>query len=143
MKQVKYFCSTNYQLNEILLCAETLARFHFRSHVALHMGLFVSQLGSAHVPVFSKNFVVFFKEFDGEINYQDYGGCRIQLERPYFLPQYQEMQLPSSHLLLLYSSTLSASHRYSYKPRYESAYQTQDFLMPSTSGKKPSKDASA
>ena len=49
MKQVKYLCSTNYQLNEFLLCAQPRDQLMF--------------------PCFH----IFLTEFDVEINYWQYG----------------------------------------------------------------------
>ena len=67
-----YFCSTNYQLNEFLLCAQPRVQL---------MSL-----------CFQKNFVVyFFTEADVEINYWKYGGGGGTEFSHIFPPQYQEM----------------------------------------------------
>ena len=74
---------------------------------------------------FQKNFVVyFFTEFDVEINYRKYGGYRIQSYFPSTVPG---NAIASSHLLPLYSSTPSSSHRYSYKPTSESENSVEYF----------------
>ena len=109
MKQVRYFCSTNYQLNEF--------------YYVLSRGF-----SSAHVP-FQKIFVVcFLQEFDVEISQQKCGGYRIQSYFPSTVPG---NAIASSHLLPLYSSTQSSSQRYeSYKPSSESENSVEYFRWP-------------
>ena len=74
MKQVMYFCSRNYQLNEFLLCAQPRVQLMFLC--------------------FQKKFVVYFftelmlKSITGNM-----GGTEFS---HIFLPQYQEMQLPAA-----------------------------------------------
>ena len=98
MKQVRYFCSTNYQLNEFLLCAQPRVQLMFLFKKML-LFTFVTR-------VWCWNQLA-----------EIWGVYRIQSYFPSTIPG---NAIASSHLLPLYSST---AH-----PEFESKIQLQTFL---------------
>ena len=101
MKQVRYFCSTNYQLNEFLLYAQP--------RVQLIMFLFTKKFCC----------LLFLQEFDVEISWQKYGegGYRIQSYFPSTVPG---NAIASSHLPV---TAIVQQH-----PEFESKIQLQTFV---------------